>query len=138
MKIMFDTNVILDVLLDRAPFASEASLLFAAIETGKLQGFISATTVTTIFYLATKVLGQASAKKAVNQLLQMFEVAAVNRTVLEQAVGSGFSDFEDAVLYQSGFHTGVMGIVTRDVKGFKKAQLPIYTPEELLKSLSVI
>ena len=138
MKIMFDTNVILDVLLDRSPFVAEASLLFAAIETGKLQGFISATTVTTIFYLATKVLGQASAKKAVTQLLQMFEVAAVNRTVLEQAVDSGFSDFEDAALYQSGFHAGVMGIVTRDAKGFKKSQLPIYTPEELLKSLSAI
>lgn len=132
---LFDTNVILDVLLDRSPFVSEAAQLFAAVEMGKLQGMISATTVTTIFYLATKVLGKVLAKKSVSQLLQLFEVASVNRIVLEQAIEADFSDFEDAVLYQSGFQSGVVGIVTRDVKGYKKAKLPIYTPGELLKTL---
>ena len=135
MKMLFDTNVILDVLLDRSPFVSEAAQLFAAVEMGKLQGMISATTVTTIFYLATKVLGKVLAKKSVSQLLQLFEVASVNRIVLEQAIEADFSDFEDAVLYQSGFQSGVVGIVTRDVKGYKKAKLPIYTPGELLKTL---
>ena len=126
----------LDVLLDRSPLSTEAIPFFNAIETGRLQGVISATTVTTIFYLANKILGQASAKKAISQLLQLFEVAAVNRTILENAVSANFSVFENAVLYQTAAQAGVLGIVTRDPKGFKKATLPIYAPAELLKSLS--
>ncbi len=126
----------LDFLLDRSPLSTEAIPFFNAIETGRLQGVISATTVTTIFYLANKILGQASAKKAISQLLQLFEVAAVNRTILENAVSANFSVFENAVLYQTAAQAGVLGIVTRDPKGFKKATLPIYAPAELLKSLS--
>ncbi len=134
MKIMFDTNIILDHLLARSSFASQAEALFSAVELGQLQGVISATTITTIFYLTSKVLGQAAARKTVGQLLQLFEVASVNRSVLDQALNNGFSDFEDAVLYQSGIQAGINGIVTRDIKGYKKSTLPIYTPAELLKS----
>ena len=100
----------LDVLLDRSPLSTEAIPFFNAIETGRLQGVISATTVTTIFYLANKILGQASAKKAISQLLQLFEVAAVNRTILENAVSANFSVFENAVLYQTAAQAGVLGI----------------------------
>ncbi len=134
IKIMFDTNVILDVLLAREPFVAAASELFIALETGQLQGLIAATTVTTIFYLATKVLGASSAKNSISRLLQLFEVAPINRVVLEQAVNTSFSDFEDAILYQSAVQAGAHGLVTRDIQGFKKAELPIYTPMELLKS----
>lgn len=134
MKIMFDTNIILDLLLVRTPFVNQARSLFSALETGQLQGVISATTLTTIFYLASKVLGPAGARKTVSHLLQLFEIAAVNRSVLDQALNSGFPDFEDAVLYHSGVQAGVHGIVTRDIKDYKKATLPIYTPSELLKS----
>ena len=135
MKILFDTNVILDFLLDRAPFSEEASQLFASIEMGQLQGAIAATTVTTLFYLASKVLGQKDAKKSIHTLLTLFEVAPINRAVLEQAMNSSFSDFEDAVLYQAGYYADVDGVVTRDAKGYKKASLPIYTPTELLRLL---
>lgn len=135
MKLLFDTNVILDVLLNREPFANEAAQLFSAVEEGMLQGMLAATTITTIFYLGTKVLGQAAAKKAITQLLSLFEVAIINRIVLEEALTLNFADFEDAVIYQAACHANTDGIVTRNVKDYKKSKLPIYNPAELLSFL---
>ncbi len=136
MKIMFDTNIILDVLLNRAPFSTDAILLFSQVENGKIKGLIASTTVTTIFYLSSKILGKSAAKKAIHALLKLFEVSAINHRVIAEALDLNFSDFEDAVLYQSACHAEAAGIVTRDPKGFKKSTLPIYTPSELLKSLA--
>lgn len=65
-------------------------------------------------------------------LLKLFEIAPVNRLVLEEALNINFHEFEDAVLYQSAIHCGAEGIVTRDIKGFKNADFPIYTPKEML------
>jgi len=132
MKVLFDTNVLLDVLLDRAPFAVPASLLLAEVELGSLQGYLGATTVTTIYYLTAKVLGQPLATEAMEKLLQIFEIASVNRHVLTSAPALGFSDFEDAVIYASALFVGADVLVTRDGKGFKSADsITIVTPNEL-------
>jgi predicted nucleic acid-binding protein len=136
MKVMLDTNIILDVLLDRLPFSIEAVEIFSAIEALQFQGFISATTVTTIFYLASKTLGRASAKRALKKLLQLFEVAPINQSILQRAIETSFADFEDAVLYQAALQAGASSIVTRNPKDFKQASLPIYTPTEFLRSFA--
>lgn len=135
MKILFDTNVILDVMLDRIEFAESASLLLSFVERGDFSGVICATTVTTIHYLSTKVLGRSESQKQIKNLLALFEIASVNRTVIEEAVESSFSDFEDAVIYCAACHAGADSIVTRDYKGFKRSQLPVYYPDELLNIL---
>lgn len=137
MKILFDTNVILDLLLDRKPFAENAQDLFVKVESGKIDGFIGATTVTTLDYLLTKSLSTKEAKGVIKKLLKLFEIAPVNRLVLEDAIDSNFLDFEDAVLHTAALHCGVQAIVTRDEKGFSKAQLAIYSPKDLLDVLSV-
>lgn len=136
MKLLFDTNVILDVLLNREPFVNEATQLFCAVEEGMLQGVLAATTVTTIFYLSTKALGQVAAKKAINSLLSLFEIAAINRIVLEDALTLEFTDFEDAVIYQAAYHANAHGIVTRNTKDYKKSKLPVYNPAELITFLN--
>lgn len=66
-------------------------------------------------------------------LLDLFLVAEVNEAVLTQAINSDFTDFEDAVLYQAGCYAGVDGFVTRNLKDFKMAELPIYQPDELAR-----
>lgn len=138
MKILFDTNVVLDVMLDRTPFSEPASHLLSFVERGDLSGFLCATTVTTIHYLATKVLGKDQAQNQIKSLITLFDIASVNRTVIEDALKSKFSDFEDSVIYQSSRHVGADAIVTRDPKGFKKSKLPVYSPIELLKILEAI
>jgi predicted nucleic acid-binding protein len=138
MNILFDTNIVLDVMLDRAPFSEPASHLLSLVERGDITGFICATTVTTIHYLATKVLGKDQARNQIENLITLFDIASVNRTVIEDALKSKFSDFEDSVIYQSSRHVGAEAIVTRDTKGFKKSKLPVYSPTEMLKILEAI
>ena len=138
MKVLFDTNIVLDFLIDRAPFSEQAGILFTQVEMGKLSGYLCATTVTTIYYLASKVVGVKKARDSIAKLLSLFEIAPVNRVVLETALSLGYKDFEDAVVHEAGLHVGVQSIVTRDSSGFKKAKLSIYTPLELIHILKAI
>ena len=135
MRILFDTNVILDVLLDREPFSSTAAKLFSKVEIGEIAGYVCATTITTLHYISGKVIGADAAIEEINKLMMLFEVAPVNRAVLDAALTSGFKDFEDAVVHESGVYKETQGIVTRDFDGFKKSKINIYSPEELLLML---
>ncbi|MBI4209012.1 MAG: PIN domain-containing protein [Deltaproteobacteria bacterium] len=131
MKVLFDTNVVLDVLLDRRPFSAPAASLFAKVETGEIEGSICATTVTTIHYIAAKAVGTQQARVEVKKIMALFEIAPVNRTVLETAITAKFLDFEDSVIHEAARHIGAQAIVTRNPKDFKGAVLAIYTPQEL-------
>lgn len=137
MRILFDTNVVLDLLLDRKPFVEQAQVLFDKVEANELKGYLGATTITTLDYLLHKALSAQEATQTIKSLLKLFEISPVNRLVLENALNSRFLDFEDAVLHASAIHADVQAIVTRDEKGFRNAQLPVYSPEALLNALPV-
>lgn len=131
MKIVFDTNIVLDVLLIREPYAQMSMNLFDTVVSKEIEGYLCATTITTIDYLVAKIQDKQKSRELVRRLLDVFSVAEVNEAVLKKAVNSDFSDFEDAVLYQAGCYVGVDGFVTRNAKDFKTAELPIYSPDEL-------
>lgn len=135
MNILFDTNVVLDLLLNREPHANLAASLFAKIERGELQGFLAATTLTTLSYLLERSIDRAAARGHIESLLRLFGVAPIDHAVLESAVHAAFGDFEDAVLCMAAKYSALDGIVTRNAKDFKRAQLPIYTPLELVAIL---
>ena len=132
MRVMFDTNVILDLLLDREPFVQEAKPLIAKVEQGVISGVLCATTITTIHYLLGRSLDKPRTSEVIGSLLKLFEVASVTRAVLEDALEADDRDYEDAVLYKSAYHSGVDLIVTRDRSGFGKADMPVMNPKELL------
>jgi hypothetical protein len=85
-----------------------------------------------VYYLATKAAGSKEARRHLETLLSLFDVAAVGRDVLAGALQLGFPDFEDAVLHEAGRHAGAEGIVTRNSKDFARSRLRIYEPAELL------
>jgi len=135
MKVLFDTNIILDVLLDRKPFSEHASYLMSKVERSQINGFICATTVTTIHYLLAKHLDKDKAKESINSIMALFEVSSVNRVVIENALNSKFTDFEDSVLHESARHSGAEYIITRNIKDYKSSKIPVYTPTEFLSML---
>jgi predicted nucleic acid-binding protein len=135
MKVLFDTNIILDVLLDRKPFSEHASYLMSRVERSEINGFLCATTVTTIHYLLSKYLDKEKAIDSINSIMALFEIASVNRLVIENALKSKFSDFEDSVLHESARHAGAEYIITRNIKDFKKSKIPAYTATEFLSML---
>ena len=135
MKILFDTNVILDVMLLRKPFYQVSSFLLAEAEKKTIDGFICATTVTTIHHLVGKVKGSRQARQQIENLFHIFQIAQVNQVVLEKALHSRIKDYEDAVIHEAAIQQGIDGIVIRDPKDFRYAKLPVYDPEELLRLL---
>ena len=132
MRVLVDTNVVLDLLLARSPFADTAAGVFALVENSRVEGFLCATTITTVDYILGQTLPPQKARDALQRLLDLFGVAPVNRPVLEQALRSGIADFEDAVLERSARLVGADAIVTRNGKDFRKAEVTILDPAELL------
>ncbi len=135
MRVLIDTNVVLDVMLAREPFVAASAEVLSRVEAGELTGCVCATTVTTLHYLATQAVGSERAWAEVRKVLSLFEVAPVGRSVLESALELGFKDYEDAVLHEAARHVDAQGIVTRNTRDFKAATLAVYTPEELSLAL---
>ncbi len=128
-----DTNVVLDLLLYRTPHAKAAAKIFSLIERNVLSGYLCATTLTTVHYLATRVVGRERSLEEIGKLLRLFEVAPVNRAVLQGALeAEGFLDFEDAVLHESARQVDADALVTRNETDFRKAALAVYGPNELI------
>ncbi|MBV5337955.1 MAG: PIN domain-containing protein [Deltaproteobacteria bacterium] len=132
MRVLFDTNIFLDLLMDRAPFAEAAVELFSRVEGGTISGYVCSTSITTIYYIASKTIGTVRAQEEVKKLLNLFEVAPVNRAVLEAALAANFVDFEDAVIYEAACHVGAEAIVTRNQKYFRKSKISVYSSAELV------
>jgi predicted nucleic acid-binding protein len=134
-RVLFDTNVVLDVLLDREPHAEASAAVWAAVETGAAEGLLAAHAVTTVHYLAGKELGAAKARRTVSAILTVFGIAAVDKAVLEEALQLPVSDFEDAVTAATARLAGCECIVTRDPKGFRASAVRAFTPEAVLPLL---
>ena len=98
MRALFDTDVLIDFLLDRAPFAEGAADLLSRVDRGEIQGLACANSFTTIFYLARKAAGVEAARTFFADLLALLDVAPVGRSTLEEAGQSDVGDYEDAVV----------------------------------------
>lgn len=138
MKILFDTNILLDVFLEREPFYDASFTTLSIAEQDVIEGWLSGTTISTLFYLLQKGLSMKMADKHLRNLFKIFHIAPVNRAVLEDAIDGKFTDYEDSVLHQSARHSGLDGILTRNQKDFKNSELPVYSPKELLNSLDAL
>jgi predicted nucleic acid-binding protein len=135
-RILFDTNVVLDVLLDRPPYVGASAAVWAAVETGILEGMLAAHAVTTIHYLVRKEVGNSKAKRIVSSILRVFGVAAVDGAALQEALQLPFSDFEEAVTVAAARSAGCECIVTRGPKGFRGSPVRALTPEAIAPLLA--
>ena len=136
MRIALDTNVVLDVLLEREPFSPAATAIFNLVETTKVEAALCATTLTTVDDLLCRSMAKKQARKVIGSLLELFEICPVNRAVLQSAAMSGIADFEDAVLHEAARLSNCQAIVTRNGRDFKKATLAILDPAEFLSGTS--
>ncbi|MDP2776176.1 MAG: PIN domain-containing protein [Anaerolineales bacterium] len=132
IKVLFDLNIILDVLQEREPFYEMSAQLLAYAETGKIQGFISSHSLTTLYYLIQKGKSTAYAKVTITNLLQILKVASVDQSTIEQALSLPYKDFEDAVQMMAAVQCKADYLVTRNVKDFQPAPLSVIQPSELL------
>jgi predicted nucleic acid-binding protein len=132
MKLLIDTNVILDALMEREPWAESAQALLLAIAEEKAEGFITASTVTDIYYILKKQLGdKEKVKQALLGLFASVSVLDVNGTDCEKAFELALPDYEDALLAYCGMRHKVDFIVTRNSKHFKESPVKAVTPDEM-------
>lgn len=136
-KILIDINIILDVLQNRQPLYSTSAQVLAAVETGLVEGFVAAHTVTTLFYLIRKDRSAAEARAVLTALLQFLAVCPLEQETLEQALNLDYRDFEDAVQMVSALRARVDYLITRNVKDYTPALLPVLSPAEFLAVLSL-
>ena len=132
-----DTNVLMDVLLERELFVNESVQVFDQVVRGAVTGLICATTVTTIFYLTSREVGGEEAMRHIQKLMNLYEIAPVTRSVLDAAITSNSPDFEDAVLAEAAHQAGAQAIITRNLKDFAKSPVRAYTPRQWLAMGSV-
>jgi predicted nucleic acid-binding protein len=132
VRVLIDTNVVLDLLLEREPFVEDVIAIFEQIERGSLEGHIAATTVTNIFYIIRKAEGRESALIAIRRLLIGLHLCAVDRQTVETALNFDLRDFEDAVQLACATINQLDGVITRNHRDFTGSKLPIYSPTEII------
>lgn len=136
MIALVDTNVVLDVLLERTEHLAASASVLASVETGRCQGLLCATTLTTLHHIARRQIGEQASLAQMAKLLSIFGVAAVNQSVLKTALSRSMPDFEDAVLHEAAVQAGAHCIVTRNVADFAAGEIPVYTPGQFIAALS--
>lgn len=135
MRLLIDTNILLDFLLQREPFFQNADLLFQAIDSGRVVGYVTATTLTDIFYIARRHTGSLErSRQAISETLISMVICPVNRAVLESAFASGLADFEDAVQIACAVSQGLDAVASRDTD-FSSTLISVFTVEEVLQQL---
>ncbi len=134
-KVLIDTDVLLDFFFDRLPFSDYAAQVLDLCEQKTIQGFSTPVIVSNVYYILRKTAKHDFVIDKLNQLLNIIDVAAMNRMVVLKALNSNFKDFEDALQYFSAVEqSGIQLILTRNVKDYKHSELAVLTPEAFLKS----
>lgn len=134
-SVLIDLNILLDVLQKRLPFYESSAGLLAAVETGRVHGYIAAHSLTTLFYLIQKDKNSAEARATITNLLQFLKIAPVNQSTIEQALNLDYRDFEDAVQMISAVQCKADCLVTRNLKDYQPALLPVMQPVDFLGTL---
>jgi predicted nucleic acid-binding protein len=135
LVVLIDINILLDVLQKRDPFYETSAALLAAVETGRVKGFVAAHTITTLFYLVKKDRSAAEARAVVTNLLQFLKIAPVDQGTIEQALSLDYADYEDAVQMISAVQCKADCLITRNVRDYQPALLSVLQPVEFLATL---
>lgn len=136
MRVLIDTDVVLDLMLKRAAFYADAYALWQAGDQGRYDRYIAAMTPINAYYIARKLLGASDARLAVGALLAATKICAIDDHVLRTAYGSSISDFEDAVQIAAAISVGMDIIVTRNTDDYSGSLIPVLTPTQLLVRLA--
>jgi predicted nucleic acid-binding protein len=135
MRALIDTNILLDLILDRPPFADNAEAIWEAARAGRFEGYVAAISPLNIFYIVRKARGTEQARQAVEAILKAFDVYVLDHTSLQTALTLPLNDYEDAVQLAGAIANGLDSTVTRDPTDFTGALIPVISPSNFLAQL---
>ena len=137
MKVLIDTNVVLDVLINNLAFFVHSKKIFDFAEQKQITAFISASAINDIFYIAKRKLGNEITKEALKKILSVFKPATVTDGHIYQALNLDWNDFEDSVQYVVGESISADYIITRNTQDFALGSIPAVTPEQFIKTTTL-
>lgn len=137
-KLFVDTDVILDLLGQRIPHFHFSAVLFTFAEMKKLELYTSPLILSNAFYILRKQLGNEQAKNALRKLRILLHIIDSSEAVVDKALNSDFSDFEDAIQYYTALEHEISVILTRNLRDYKNASLIVQTPETFLVANQLI
>ena len=136
MKVLVDTNVILDALLHRDPFHKDSGAVYDLVEDRKITGCVSSSAMTDIFYLAHKELKDTGKLYAmIDTLAADFTIVPVLESTIKAALALRWKDFEDAVQFAAARESGAACIITRNMTGYETAAIPCISPAAFIAAL---
>ena len=135
MKLLIDTNVILDVLCNRPDFVEDASKIFKLCEIKKVDGYISALLVPNIVYIMRKELDSAKIKEILEKLSLIFTIVDLKAEDIKKAANLDFKDYEDALQSICAKRIKANYIVTRNIKDYSNSPITAIKPSELLERI---
>jgi len=135
MTVLIDTNVILDYVLRREPFAQEARECLENLIHDDAKIWITASTITDIYYVSLRALHDASAAKSIiAKLLSAFQITSVEKADCVKALEVNMPDYEDALVSVCAKKVKADQIITRNTKHFGQSSVPAITPADFLKA----
>ena len=137
-KVFVDTDVILDLLAERVPFFHFSAVLFTFAEMKKLELYTSPLVLANTFYILRKQLGNNEARNALRKLRILLHVVDSSESIIDKALNSDFSDFEDAIQYYTALEHEITVILTRNLRDYKNASVIVQTPEAFLVTNKLI
>ena len=135
-RLFFDTNVLLDHLLDREPFADDATELWSMAERREAFGCISAISFNFVYCIMRHQANERTARRAIKGLRDVFEIIEVDAQIINQAIDSDLADFEDAIQHACAMRAEATHLVTRDLPGFRRSEVPVVAPDAYLSTVS--
>ncbi len=136
MTVLLDTNIIVDVALERQPHFEASQQVLLLVEQGQIEGYISASTFGDLYYIIRRSRGREWTTDFINWLVTYCQIATVNQAVIRMALTSNFRDFEDAIQYATAVINQLDAIVTRNPQDFPVTTPRIMTPNQLIQELT--
>jgi len=136
VKILIDTNIIIDNALEREPFWNASEQVLSLIEKGTIAGYISASTFSDLYYIIRKARGRDWTLTYLKQLINFCQIATVNQAAIIIAFTTNFQDFEDSIQYSTSVVNKLDAIITRNTQDFPIVTPRIITPEQLIAELT--
>ena len=134
MRALIDTCIVIDALQSRKPFCEEAQEIFLAIANKQFTGFLTAKSVTDIYYLTHRhTHSDKETRIVLSKLFSLFELLDTAGMDCRKAISSDVSDYEDAVMVEAALRASMDCIVTRNIKDYTKSQVSVYAPTDFLQ-----
>lgn len=132
-RYFIDANILIDFLACRLPFAHHAQQIFEAAEQGRIKVFVSSNSIASVYYVLRKYSEEKQLRKAILALMENSSVIALNDEMIVRSLRSDWKDVEDAMQLECAYSIrNLDGIVTRNIKDFKGAKVPVLGPERVL------